>query len=338
MSRGSTPRAAAASASEPTRPCRVTVNSMPDAVSAPDRAFLTTRGHRPSVGRGVRRLGDRDNHPVRASPPARPDTVQWTHVHDASSHGGAASGFRRMWHDLESLGPSTPRAAATTGSPGPARTTTCASGSPASAPSAASTSPTDRMGNQWAWWGDPDAAVAAGDPGVVIGSHLDSVPDGGAFDGPLGVVGALAAVDQLRPRRLRPDPPGRGRQLRRRGGRPVRRRLRRLPGHHRRARGRPGPRPHRPRRRDDGRGDARAPAATRPPSAATTRRSRRIGAFVELHVEQGRAPRRPRPLRRASAATSGRTAAGGSTCPARPTTPAPPRSTTARTPCSASPP
>ena len=36
---------------------------------------------------------------------------------------------------------------------------------------------TDRMGNQWAWWGDPDAAVAAGDPGVVIGSHLDSVPE-----------------------------------------------------------------------------------------------------------------------------------------------------------------
>jgi len=44
----------------------------------------------------------------------------------------------------------------------------------------------DRVGNQWAWWGDPDAAVAAGRPGVVIGSHLDSVPDGGAFDGPLG--------------------------------------------------------------------------------------------------------------------------------------------------------
>ena len=57
---------------------------------------------------------------------------------------------------------------------------------------------TDRMGNQWAWWGDPDAAVAAGDPGVVMGSHLDSVPNGGAFDGPLGVVGPLAAVDRLR--------------------------------------------------------------------------------------------------------------------------------------------
>ncbi|MDF8266412.1 allantoate amidohydrolase [Luteipulveratus flavus] len=51
----------------------------------------------------------------------------------------------------------------------------------------------DRMGNQWAWWGDPDAA-----PGVVIGSHLDSVPDGGAYDGPLGVVSALAVIDALR--------------------------------------------------------------------------------------------------------------------------------------------
>ena len=34
--------------------------------------------------------------------------------------------------------------------------------------------------------------------GVVTGSHLDSVPDGGAFDGPLGVVSALLAIDQLR--------------------------------------------------------------------------------------------------------------------------------------------
>ncbi|HSY16666.1 MAG TPA: allantoate amidohydrolase [Jatrophihabitantaceae bacterium] len=52
---------------------------------------------------------------------------------------------------------------------------------------------TDRAGNQWAWWGNPDADG----PGVVIGSHLDSVPDGGAFDGPLGVVSAFAALDQL---------------------------------------------------------------------------------------------------------------------------------------------
>jgi beta-ureidopropionase / N-carbamoyl-L-amino-acid hydrolase len=52
----------------------------------------------------------------------------------------------------------------------------------------------DRNGNQWAWWGDPDA----GEAGVVTGSHLDSVPDGGAYDGPLGVVSAFAAVDRLR--------------------------------------------------------------------------------------------------------------------------------------------
>lgn len=62
----------------------------------------------------------------------------------------------------------------------------------------------DRMGNQWAWWGDPDAAPGQG---VVTGSHLDSVPDGGAFDGPLGVVSALAAVDALRARGLRPARP-----------------------------------------------------------------------------------------------------------------------------------
>src|SRR5699024_2770730 len=60
----------------------------------------------------------------------------------------------------------------------------------------------DRMGNQWGWWwdgpGTVDDAVAAGNTGVAIGSHLDSVPDGGAFDGPLGVVSALATVDALR--------------------------------------------------------------------------------------------------------------------------------------------
>ncbi len=103
---------------------------------------------------------------------------------------------------------------------------------------------TDRCGNQWAWWGDPDADIAApvdvpaernedepqqddepehGEPeasgataadepppadatpsfvlasgGVVTGSHLDSVPGGGRFDGPLGVAAALAAIDLLR--------------------------------------------------------------------------------------------------------------------------------------------
>ncbi|MFB6790130.1 allantoate amidohydrolase [Streptomyces olivaceus] len=57
---------------------------------------------------------------------------------------------------------------------------------------------TDRNGNQWAWLGDPAAGNA-----VVTGSHLDSVPDGGAFDGPLGVVSAFAALDELRRRGTR---------------------------------------------------------------------------------------------------------------------------------------
>jgi N-carbamoyl-L-amino-acid hydrolase len=53
----------------------------------------------------------------------------------------------------------------------------------------------DRNGNQWAWLGD-----RAGEGAIVTGSHLDSVPDGGAFDGPLGVVSSFAALDELRSR------------------------------------------------------------------------------------------------------------------------------------------
>lgn len=53
----------------------------------------------------------------------------------------------------------------------------------------------DRNGNQWAWLGDPQ-----GEGAVVTGSHLDSVPDGGAYDGPLGVVSSFAALDELRAR------------------------------------------------------------------------------------------------------------------------------------------
>jgi N-carbamoyl-L-amino-acid hydrolase len=40
-----------------------------------------------------------------------------------------------------------------------------------------------------------------------MGSHLDSVPDGGAFDGPLGVVSALATVDALRAAGVTPARP-----------------------------------------------------------------------------------------------------------------------------------
>ncbi|PRX92552.1 allantoate amidohydrolase [Allonocardiopsis opalescens] len=62
----------------------------------------------------------------------------------------------------------------------------------------------DRNGNLWAWW--RDERTGEGDA-VVTGSHLDSVPDGGAFDGPLGIVSALAAVDLLRERGARPVRP-----------------------------------------------------------------------------------------------------------------------------------
>ncbi len=65
---------------------------------------------------------------------------------------------------------------------------------------------TDRNGNQWAWW-LPDEGGGARRDAVAFGSHLDSVPDGGAYDGPLGVISALAAVDLLRARGLRPSRP-----------------------------------------------------------------------------------------------------------------------------------
>ncbi|MDQ2782000.1 MAG: allantoate amidohydrolase [Actinomycetota bacterium] len=66
----------------------------------------------------------------------------------------------------------------------------------------------DRAGNQWAWWGSPDDVRVDGRRGgVAIGSHLDSVPDGGAFDGPLGVVSALAVVDALQAARRTPGIP-----------------------------------------------------------------------------------------------------------------------------------
>nr|WP_256338888.1 allantoate amidohydrolase [Streptomyces sp. 2112.3] len=65
----------------------------------------------------------------------------------------------------------------------------------------------DRNGNQWAWLGATGYRDV--DPGdaVVTGSHLDSVPDGGAFDGPLGVVSSFAALDELRRRGAEFDKP-----------------------------------------------------------------------------------------------------------------------------------
>ncbi|WP_301801063.1 allantoate amidohydrolase [Nocardioides sp. ChNu-153] len=69
---------------------------------------------------------------------------------------------------------------------------------------------TDRNGALWAWrhGGGPGSPGSPGAPSAVVtGSHLDSVPGGGAYDGPLGVASALAAVDLLDARGVRSERP-----------------------------------------------------------------------------------------------------------------------------------
>lgn len=141
----------------------------------------------------------------------------------------------------------------------------------------------DRNGNQWAWLGDPAEGNA-----VVTGSHLDSVPDGGAFDGPLGVVSAFAALDELRGREARftrplgivnfGDEEGARFGLACVGSRLTAGQLTREQAH----------------RLTDGDGvtlpRAMEAAGYDPDTiGADPERLTRIGAFVELHVEQGRA-------------------------------------------------
>ena len=150
----------------------------------------------------------------------------------------------------------------------------------------------DRCGNQWAWCGDPDRSIREGNgPGVVTGSHLDSVPDGGALDGPLGVASALAAVDLLREGGLtsrglaRPlgivrfvDEEGARFGLACSGSRLVT----------------GAAAPQKVLALKDAAGvtyaDAMRSAGVRPEAAGHDREAlARVGAFVELHVEQGRA-------------------------------------------------
>jgi N-carbamoyl-L-amino-acid hydrolase len=142
---------------------------------------------------------------------------------------------------------------------------------------------TDRAGNQWAWWGDPDQT-----PGVVVGSHLDSVPDGGAFDGPLGVLSGFAAVAALRAERFAParpigvvnfgDEEGARFGVACAGSRIVTGALN----------------PERARALTDRDGTSMAEAARRAGHdpqrfGRDDAALRRVGCFVELHVEQGRA-------------------------------------------------
>ncbi len=60
----------------------------------------------------------------------------------------------------------------------------------------------DGNGNLFAWWGAP-----YGHGAVVTGSHFDSVPHGGGYDGPLGIVSAFLAIDALRDRSVVPGKP-----------------------------------------------------------------------------------------------------------------------------------
>ncbi len=56
----------------------------------------------------------------------------------------------------------------------------------------------DAANNLWAVW-DVDA-----DRSIVMGSHRDSVPNGGRFDGALGVIGAVRVIQQLKADHYRP--------------------------------------------------------------------------------------------------------------------------------------
>lgn len=63
---------------------------------------------------------------------------------------------------------------------------------------------TDRNGIIWAWWNPQGLPLR---DVVATGSHLDSVPGGGAYDGPLGVATGLVALDTLRRRGFDPAKP-----------------------------------------------------------------------------------------------------------------------------------
>ncbi len=63
----------------------------------------------------------------------------------------------------------------------------------------------DPAGNVIGRWEVESTADAA--PAVLIGSHLDTVPDGGRFDGALGVLSALEAIRRLKAEGFRPCRP-----------------------------------------------------------------------------------------------------------------------------------
>src|SRR4051794_25038220 len=116
-----------------------------------------------------------------------------------------ADDFERMWADLAPVG----RSAATSGyfrQPFTSAERECHAWFVEQCRVRGLRAETDGNGNTVGWW-DVSAGSAAATPAVLTGSHLDSVLDGGAYDGPLGVVSALAAIDLLRDRGFEPGRP-----------------------------------------------------------------------------------------------------------------------------------
>jgi beta-ureidopropionase / N-carbamoyl-L-amino-acid hydrolase len=139
---------------------------------------------------------------------------------------------------------------------------------------------TDPVGNTVGWW-RPEGAT--GDA-LLTGSHLDSVLDGGGYDGPLGLVSALAAVDRLRERGSTPHRPiGIGAFVEEEGSRfgiaCLGSRL---------ATGQTSWEQVRQLRDRDGVAFEEAAARAGLEPGEETRLLRGVSCFVELHVEQGR--------------------------------------------------
>ncbi|MEV0396184.1 allantoate amidohydrolase [Polymorphospora rubra] len=136
----------------------------------------------------------------------------------------------------------------------------------------------DGNGNLFAWWGPAGVGDA-----VLTGSHFDSVPHGGGYDGPLGIVSALLAVDALRERGVTPTRPvcvaAFAEEEGARFGVPcLGSRL--LTG---------AIEPERAAELTDRDGVTFGQALGGPPAGPVPGLLARFGTFVELHVEQGRA-------------------------------------------------
>jgi N-carbamoyl-L-amino-acid hydrolase len=122
---------------------------------------------------------------------------------------GMPDDFDRMWADLAPLG----RSATTDGyfrQPFASAERECHAWFVAQCEARGLRVEHDGNGNTVGWW-EPSSSSsdveAVGTGAVLTGSHLDSVLDGGAYDGPLGVVSSLAALDLLLERGFVPRRP-----------------------------------------------------------------------------------------------------------------------------------